>query len=130
MRMEANSKRKVDEKVLFPELSYVLTGILFSAHNELGPYAREKQYGDMAAKKLKEIGIPFQREVRISDSGNIIDFIIDSKIALELKSVRQLSSDSYRQIQNYLQHSRLKLGILVNFRSRYIKPTRIIRIDS
>lgn len=44
MQMITN-KTLMDEKVLYPELSYILTGILFAAHNELGQYAREKQYG-------------------------------------------------------------------------------------
>jgi GxxExxY protein len=127
--METN-KKTINEKVIYPELSYTLTGILFSTHNELGEYAREKQYGDVIERKLKEIKIPYKREIAISDSGNILDFIIDSKIALELKSVRIITKDNYRQIQNYLQQTGLKLGILVNFRSKYLKPVRIIRIDS
>lgn len=126
--METN-KKTINEKVIYPELSYTITGILFSTHNELGEYAREKQYGDIIERKLKEIKMPFKREISISDSGNILDFIIDNKIALELKSVRIITKDNYRQIQNYLQQTGLKLGILVNFRNKYLKPVRIIRID-
>jgi len=127
--METN-KKTITNKVIHPELSYTITGVLFSTHNELGEYAREKQYGDVIERKLKEIKIPYKREIAISDSGNILDFIIDNKIALELKSARILTKDNYRQIQNYLQQTGLKLGILVNFRSKYLKPVRIIRIDS
>ena len=127
--METN-KKTINEKVIYPELSYVITGVLFSTHNELGEYAREKQYGDLIESKLKEIKMSYKREIAISDSGNILDFIIDNKIALELKSVRIITKDNYRQIQNYLQQTGLKLGILVNFRSKYLKPVRIIRIDS
>ena len=124
------TNRNISEKVLHPELSYIITGILFAVHNELGQYAREKQYGDLIEEKLKESKIPYKREIAISDSGNILDFIIDNTIALELKSARILTKENYRQIQNYLQQTQLKLGLLVNFRPKYLKPMRIIRIDS
>ncbi len=120
---------KTNEKVLYPELSYSLTGILFSCHNELGPYAREKQYSDLIENKLKETNIIYKREFSIGDSGNILDFMIDDKIVLEVKSTRAITKDHFRQIQNYLQVTRLKLGILVNFGNRYIKPIRVLRVD-
>jgi hypothetical protein len=62
--------------VLHPELSYILNGTVFNAHNELGPYAREKQYGGCLERKLKERNIRFVRELRIGESGNIIDFLV------------------------------------------------------
>ena len=130
MQMKQMATNKTNEKVLYPKLSYEITGILFATHNELGQYAREKQYGDLIEKKLKENKIPYEREVAIADSGNILDFIVDNKIALELKSIRIITRENYRQIQNYLQQTGLKLGILVNFRNKYLKPVRNIRIDS
>lgn len=128
--MVTSEKYKVSEKVIYPELSYLVVGILFSVHKELGQYAREKQYGDSIEAKLKEAEIHYEREIPISNSGNILDFLIDDKIVLELKAVRELNKEYYRQIQNYLQQSNKKLGILVNFRSERIKPTRILRIDN
>lgn len=117
------------DKVIYPELSYSLTGILFSVHNELGQYAREKQYCDSIEKKLNEVGIKYKRELRISETGNIADFVINDKIILEVKVIRFLNQESYRQIQNYLQQTGLKLGILVNFRNQYLKPIRVIKMD-
>ncbi|MDP3725798.1 MAG: GxxExxY protein [bacterium] len=119
-----------NKKLLYPELSYTLTGVCFSVHNELGSYAREKQYGDLIELKLKESSISYQRECRISDSSNIIDFIIDNKILLELKAKRILAKTDYYQTQRYLQETRLKLALLVNFRNKFIKPVRIVRIDT
>lgn len=128
--MQMSTNKTIDEKVLHPELSYTITGILFAVHNELGQYAREKQYGDLIEAKFKESKIQYKRELAIASSGNILDFIVDNKIVLELKSARILTKEDYRQIQNYLQQTNIRLGILVNFRPKYLKPVRIIRIDS
>ncbi|MBI5421086.1 MAG: GxxExxY protein [Parcubacteria group bacterium] len=125
-----NTNMTMSEKVLYAELSYVITGILFAVHNELGQYAREKQYGDGIEKKLKEIKTSYKREIALSNTGNILDFIVEDKIILELKNTRILTKDNYRQIQNYLQQTNIKLGLLINFRPKYLKPVRIIRIDS
>lgn len=118
------------KKVIYPELSYKITGILFEVKKELGEYAREKQYGDLIAKKLEEYKVLYEREKMIGDSGNILDFIIDGKVVLELKTSRFISKDNYRQIQNYLQQTQLKLGILANFREKFLRPIRVVRIDS
>ncbi len=124
------SERVYSKKVIYPELSYLINGILFDVKKELGQYAREKQYGDLLEKKLKEKGILYKREVSVGNTGNIIDFLIDDKIVVELKAVRFVTKDNFRQIQNYLQQTQIKLGLLVNFRDKFLKPARIIRIDS
>ncbi|TSC69839.1 MAG: GTP-binding signal recognition particle [Parcubacteria group bacterium Gr01-1014_46] len=120
---------KIQEKVLYPELSYILVGVLFSTHNEIGPYAREKQYNDLIEIKLKESKVPYKREFKIADSGNILDFLIDNKIILETKATRIITKEHYRQIQNYLQATGIKLGILINFSNRYVKPIRVLKMD-
>lgn len=118
-----------NKKIIYPELSYKTTGLLFNVHNELGKYAKEKHYGDLLEQKFKEANLDFVREISIGNSGNILDFIVDGKIAVELKTARLILKEHYRQIQNYLQQTGLKLGFLVNFRDEFLKPIRIIRID-
>lgn len=116
-------------ELIYPELSFNITGICFAVHNELGPYAREKQYGDLFEEKLKDKKLYYKRELRIGGSGNTLDFVIDDKLALEFKAKRMLIKDDYYQTQRYLQESGLRLCLLVNFRDRAIKPVRVVRID-
>jgi len=66
----------------------------------------------------------------VGDTGNIIDFVVENKIVLELKAKLLISKDDYYQLQRYLQAANMKLGLLVNFRSRYLKPKRVVRIDT
>lgn len=103
---------------------------MFEIHNSIGRYAREKQYADEFEKKLKELHIPYEREIEIKKSGNIVDFIVENKIVLEFKARPFIGKEEYYQIQRYLQTTKLSLGLLVNFRNRYLKPKRIIRIDT
>jgi GxxExxY protein len=126
--MTTNHESK--SKLIYPELSYQITGICFKTHNELGCYAREKQYCDSIEEKIVALGVPFQREFQIGNSGNRVDFFINNEIILEVKAKRIILREDYYQLQRYLQESLIRLGLLVNFRDRYIKPKRIIRIDS
>lgn len=129
MRMHTNNANKIIHK----EFSYKINGILFKVHNELGRYCREKQYADKIEELLKENQISYKRERKISGDlagGNIPDFDIENKILLEIKAKRFVTREDYYQIQRYLQTNKIKLGLLVNFRNRYLKPIRIIRINS
>jgi len=119
-----------NEKIIYPELSYAITGICFNVHNKLGRYAREKQYADFLEKKLNETKISFEREYNIKNTGNIVDFLIDNKIILELKAKKFIIKEDYYQLQRYLQILNFKLGMIVNFRNRYLKPIRIIKINT
>lgn len=121
---------KNNSHIIYSELSYTLVGVFYTAHDEVGLYGREKQYGDIVERELTRKKIPFRREVFIGNSGNITDFIVDDKIVVELKSKRVFTSGDYGQIQRYLQMTGLKLGLLVNFRDKYLKPERIVKIDT
>ena len=115
--------------ILYPEISYAVVGICFDIHNELGRFAREKQYADLLESRLKDSRVQYEREFRIGDSGNVVDFLIEEKVLLELKTVRALTRAHYRQIQNYLQQSRIELGLLINFSDAVLRPRRILRLS-
>lgn len=121
------------QTLIYKELSYQLTGILFDVHNELGRYGNEQQYGDALEEKFKNLSIPYQLEWILPPSfqneksgRNKVDFIIDNKIILELKAKRILERPDYYQLKRYLVAYDKKLGMLANFREKYLKPRRIL----
>jgi len=118
----------MNNKVLYPELSYDINGILFRVHNELGRYCREKEYANLFEKYLKERGINYKREVTIDLGGNTnrIDFVIENSIIIEFKAKRFVAREDYFQVKRYLEHLNCSLGILVNFQSKFLSPKRIL----
>lgn len=78
----------MNNKVLYPKLSYKITGLYFKVHNELGKFGKEKQCADRLEQLLKENGITYKREVSIpfkigkncEITGNKVDFLVENKI--------------------------------------------------
>jgi GxxExxY protein len=121
------------DKIIYKDLSYKITGLLFKAHQELGIYRNEKQYCDFFEKLLIKEGISHEREYKFcehqygqGDVRCICDFIIESKIIVEFKSKNFITKDDYFQVKRYLTTLNLKLGILVNFRQKRLAPKRIL----
>jgi GxxExxY protein len=124
-----NPRGSVNKIFWHQDLTQEIIGVLIETHKELGPYAREKQVGDLTAEKFKEHNLKFQREVRIGDSGNIVDFIIEGKVILELKTVPFLIKEHFDQVKRYLYQTNLHLGLLVNFRDKRLHPKRVLNIN-
>lgn len=109
-------------KLIEKELSYIVRGILFEVHNELGRYRNEKQYCDAIAFKFQNRSIKFEREKVLDPSfqgelkgRNRVDFIVEDRIILEIKTVPYLSRNEYNQCLRYLTSSDKELVLLVNF---------------
>lgn len=124
------------EKIILKELSYKINGILFDVHNELGRYCREKQYGDLFENKLKVENFKYEREKPVPVEGidnmftNKVDFVINGELLVELKAKPIVTKEDYYQTQRYLSACGLQLGLIVNFRNKYLKPTRVVRHGS
>ena len=116
-------------KLIYPDLSYKITGLLFKVHNEIGRYGREVQYCNLLAKKLDEAKLNYVRELVVGNTGNRTDFFVDGRIVLEAKAKDVITKEDYFQIQRYLQVLNAKLGILVNFHQMYLHPKRVVKIE-
>ena len=122
--------------LLYPELSYQVVGILFDIFTELGYGYRENQYQKAVEMALKSIKLGYEKElpVKISYKGEFVttvclDFLIDSKIVLELKQGNRFNKKDIEQVYNYLKVTKLKLGILARFTKSGVKFMRVVNID-
>lgn len=120
-------------KLLYPELSYKLCGLMFETHNALGRYRNEQIYADFFESLLKKENVKYQREYQLPESfegeagrRNIADFYIDGKIIIEMKARRVISREDYYQVKRYLAAIGAKLGLIVNFQQKYLQPRRIL----
>lgn len=129
LRTYTNNMTRTTE-LIYPKLSYQIVGLCFKVHNEPGRYCREKQYADLFEKMIRRENFKYKRELMIGDSGNIVDFIVEGKILLELKAKRIITKADYIQTQRYLQETNLILGMIVNFRQKYLVPKRVIKVDN
>jgi GxxExxY protein len=122
-----------NKNIYHPELSYEITGLLFKVHNNSGRFKTERQYYDMFERLLKENKFIYSRETELKklfdnaiENGNIPDFIIENKIIIDFKAKKFITKDDYYQMLRYLEVANLPLGFIVNFRSTYLKPKRVI----
>jgi len=126
----------MEKKIIHKELSYKLNGIFYHIHNQLGWYCSHKQYADAVETVLREKGINYKREVEIplefsgaSIKGNRIDFLIEEKIPIDIKTEKFITKADFLQMLRYLKAANLELGIIVNFRQKTLRPKRVINAN-
>ncbi len=131
--MQMTRIKNDNEEIIYKELSFKIVGLLFEVHNELGRYKSENQYGDKFEYLLKEKSFKYLREYNIPASfegeyknRNRPDFIIEDLIIVDFKAKTIITKEDYFQMQRYLTTYKKKLGLIVNFRQKYLKPKRII----
>lgn len=121
-------------EVLHRDLSYRINGILFNIHNKLGRFCKHDQYCDALEKLLIKENIKCQREIEVPIKfedielvGNILDFLIEDSIVLDVKCKKEITKKDYVQMKRYLVASEKELGVIVNFSENSLKPKRILR---
>ena len=111
------------------ELTEKIIGLAIKVHRTLGPGFLESVYQAALAYELKKANIPFEKEKTLPvpyedvflEVGFRCDFLIDKRIIVECKSVKEVSPLDHAQLLNYLKITDLQLGLLINFNVRILK---------
>ena len=73
------------------------------------------------------MGLPVRYKNTVVDLGYRVDLIIEDRVIVELKAVRQLAPIHQAQLFTYLKLAQKPLGLLLNFNTRLMKDG-IIRV--
>lgn len=96
--------------------------LFYRVYDRLGFGFLESVYANALAHELAAAGVPFEREVPVDvwyDGVRMgyyrADFIVASRVVLELKATALLSDADGRQLLNCLRCTRLEVGLLLHF---------------
>jgi len=117
------------------ELSKLIFDCCFKIHRNLGAGLFESVYEEILAYELSKKNLNFESQKAISlkygditfNIGFRIDFLVENKVILELKSVESILPVHKKQLLTYIKITNCKLGLLINFNSPLMKDG-IIRI--
>lgn len=111
------------------EISSIIIRVCIDIHKKYGPGLLESFYENCLNNEFMNLGLKFERQKPIVVN-NInfktkkfyrVDFLIEDKVVLELKSVRCFAPVHSAQLLTYLKILNLKLGLLINFNKATLK---------
>lgn len=110
-------------------LSNQVIGAAIEVHKHLGPGLLESAYEVCLAHELSTRGLVFERQKPLPisykntslESGYRLDFVLEDKLIVELKSVDALTDVHEAQLLTYMKLSGCKLGLLINFNVLLLK---------
>ncbi|MDP2692621.1 MAG: GxxExxY protein [bacterium] len=119
--------------LLYPEMSFIINGVLFDVFNQIGGGHNEKYYQKAVAIGLQNKGLDFveQYYTPLKFDSEIVgkyylDFLIGDKIILELKRGRYTPLNVISQTKKYLSALDFRLGIIGCFTNDCVIIKRII----
>ncbi len=98
-------------------------GCAIDVHRVLGPGLLESIYQQCLAHEFDLQEISYQRELPMPvrykglemDTGFRLDFLVEERLILELKAVREVRDIDRAQILTYMKLSGCSTGLLINF---------------
>ena len=105
------------------DITYKIRGCIFLVYKNLGPGLLESVYEAALLYELKKHNLEVKSQVVLPvlydginlEIGFRLDILVEEKVIIKIKSVKDLSKLHFKQLLTYLKLSRKKVGILVNF---------------
>lgn len=121
------------EECLFIDLTEKIIGFAFKIFKEMGYGHPEKIYQKCFEQELVNANLKYQREKysKIKYDGEVVgryflDFLIENKVAVEIKVRREIYENDWIQLLNYLKARNLKVGLLLVFTKGKVVVKRLV----
>ena len=125
--------RRRDDQFEDGELTKRIIGCAIEVHNAIGCGFMESIYQNSLGIEFAKEGLNFLREYEmpIHYDGHVVgsrrvDFLIERRVAVELKAITALESIHLAQAKNYLEAYKLRVGLLINFGGTSLEFKRLI----
>jgi GxxExxY protein len=123
----------IKQEYKYSDITEKIIGCALKVHNNLGNGFQEVIYQRALEIEFRKAGLAFNRELQMTvtyDGIKIgtrrVDFLVESKIIVELKAVSKLDNMYLNQAVNYLEAFDLEIGLLLNFGSTSLEFRRLI----
>jgi hypothetical protein len=111
------------------EYTHRLLACAYTVHSLLGPGLLESIYEKALMYELTHNGFKVERQVPIEvmykgvELGEAyrMDLLVDGKVIIEIKSVRELLPVHFKQLLTYLKLQKFRYGYLINFDVNMLK---------
>ena len=120
-------------ELIHKELAFKIIGCAMEVHKTLGVGFLESVYENALKIELglQNIIIESQKKYPVIYKGKIVkdflcDLIVEDKVVLELKAIKQIGDIERAQVINYLKVTGHQLGLLINFGEKSLNYERII----
>ncbi|WP_142455263.1 GxxExxY protein [Gracilimonas mengyeensis] len=119
----------------YHDITEKIIGASFEVHKFLGNGFQEVIYQRALAYELTKLNVDFGREIEqpiyYRDLDEPIgtrraDFVVDGKVLVEIKAIKELEDVHLAQALNYLKAYKIEVGLLINFGSKSLSFKRLI----
>lgn len=105
------------------QITETIIGCSIKVHAALGPGLLESAYQQCLFYELKKAGLKVEKEKPLPviyeevelDCGYRLDFLVENRVIVELKSVDSLNEIHLAQMLTYLKLAECEVGLLINF---------------
>ena len=111
------------------DLTHLIIGAAIDIHRTLGPGLLETVYEECLAKEFTLRSIPYERQKPVPlvykdlklECGYRLDFLVDKRVVVEMKSIDAIASIHETVMLTYLRLSQSQIGLLINFNVPVLK---------
>jgi len=119
----------------YSDITERIIGASFKVHSFLGNGFQEVIYQRSLAYEMSQKDLVFAREIeqdifykelKEPIGTRRADFVVEDKVLVEIKAIKELEDVHLAQALNYLKAYKLEVGLLINFGSKSLTFKRLV----